>query len=254
MSYDECSHGKYGCSNSEAYWCVDGHWNYESCPNGCDDSTGQCYTGWHYECIDGDSYRCYLEESCSIVDVCHNYGCNASTGQCNTNLPNGSDEEGQGSSEISECGLTSSIPCKDSSTGLMWSEKAYYNMSWEMAVDYCDELKKSGYSDWRMPNIDELRTLIKNCSETEPDGECPISESDGVLSQLYVTSCMGCGYGSFDKLNDTDIFWSSSSVEEDPDYAWYVSFSSAEISVAYKYETNCEEVYNTCVVTVRCVR
>ncbi len=95
------------------------------------------------------------------------------------------------------------MQCKDSSTGLMWSEKACYNMSWEMAVNYCDELKKSGYSDWRMPDIDEL----KNCSETETGGECPISESDGVLSQLYVTSCMGCGYGSFDKLNDADIFW-----------------------------------------------
>ena len=254
LSYNDCTHGQYGCDNDVEYWCVDGHWYSESCPAGCDAYTGQCSTGWYFKCIDGDSYYCSME-SCDIVDVCHQYGCNASTGQCNTNLPNGSDEEGQGSSsEISECGSSSSMPCKDSSTGLMWSEKAYYYMSWKTAVDYCDELNKSGYSDWRMPNIDELRTLIKNCPESEPGGECPISESDGVLSQLYVTSCMGCGYGSFDKLNDADILWSASTVEEDQNYAWFVSFSGAEISVAYKYEDDCEELYNGCVITVRCVR
>ena len=127
-------------------------------------------------------------------------------------------------------------------------------MSWETAVDYCDELYKSGFSDWHVPDIDELRTLVKNCPESETGGECPISEADDVLSQLYVTQCMGCGYGGFSKLGDTDILWSSSYVDEDFDYAWYISFSSAEISVAYKYEDGCDEVYNSCVITVRCVR
>ena len=254
LSYNDCVHGQYGCDDNVAYWCIDGHWKQESCPYGCDPSTNQCDSGWYYKCIDGDSYYC-SPESCNIVDVCHQYGCDNSTGKCNTTLPNGSDDEDQTpSSGIPECSSISSAPCKDSSTGLMWSEKAYYNMSWEMAVDYCDELYKGGFSNWRVPDIDELRTLVKNCPENETGGECPISEAGGVLSQLYVTECMGCGYGGFSKLGDSDILWSSSNVDEDSDYAWYISFSSAEISVAYKYEENCEELYNTCVVTVRCVR
>jgi len=262
----QCSPGDRTCfsGGKEAGYCVTvGHWERETCPYGCNSSTGRCKADsdeddekneWYYKCIDGDSYYC-SPESCNIVDVCHQYGCNESTGKCNTTLPDGSDDEGQTpSSGIPECSSTSSAPCKDSSSGLMWSDKAYYTMSWETAVDYCDELYRSGFSDWRVPDIDELRTLVKNCPESETGGECPISEAGGVLSQLYVTECMGCGYGGFSKLGDTDILWSSSYVDEDDDYAWYISFSSAEISVAYKYEDGCDEVYNSCVITVRCVR
>ncbi len=36
-------------------------------------------------------------------------------------------------------------------------------MDWESAIEHCKELKESnacGYSDWHLPAIDELKTII----------------------------------------------------------------------------------------------
>ena len=41
-----------------------------------------------------------------------------------------------------------------------WSNKAPSEMKWIDAVDYCNNLNEGGYSNWRLPNIDELKTLI----------------------------------------------------------------------------------------------
>jgi len=44
------------------------------------------------------------------------------------------------------------------------------------AIRYCQELVFGGYDDWWLPNIDELRTLIRGNPPTETGGECPITE------------------------------------------------------------------------------
>ena len=41
---------------------------------------------------------------------------------------------------------------------LQWSEKATYSMNWDKAKQYCENLDEGGHNDWRLPNIDELRT------------------------------------------------------------------------------------------------
>ena len=64
---------------------------------------------------------------------------------------------------------------------IQWSNKALAAF-WSDAVNYCKKLNENGYNDWRLPNIDELRTLIKNCSKTETGGECQVSEQNGCLS------------------------------------------------------------------------
>ena len=50
---------------------------------------------------------------------------------------------------------------------------------------YCNDLNKEqygGHNDWRLPTIDELRSIIQNCSGTELEGECRISEANDNLS------------------------------------------------------------------------
>ena len=49
--------------------------------------------------------------------------------------------------------------------GKMWSSRSSSTYTWSDAVSYCDNLTEGGYSDWRLPNINELRTLIKNCCQ-----------------------------------------------------------------------------------------
>ena len=71
---------------------------------------------------------------------------------------------------------------------LQWSNKTPRGMNWNDAMNYCKNLNESGYNDWRLPTISELRTLIQNCSETEK----------------------GCKYdasGKYNKLGDVGTFW-----------------------------------------------
>ncbi len=49
----------------------------------------------------------------------------------------------------------------DKSTGLMWQQDTSENtMIWEDALDYCESLTFSDYDDWRLPNINELRSIV----------------------------------------------------------------------------------------------
>jgi hypothetical protein len=51
---------------------------------------------------------------------------------------------------------------QDNLTGLMWARNANLDgpKDWPGAVDYCEALNHGGYSDWRLPNVRELQSLI----------------------------------------------------------------------------------------------
>ncbi|MBX9867380.1 MAG: DUF1566 domain-containing protein [Burkholderiales bacterium] len=51
----------------------------------------------------------------------------------------------------------------DSITGLMWQQDPGLNnrkLVWSDAVNYCKDLSYAGYNDWRLPNINELHSLV----------------------------------------------------------------------------------------------
>ncbi|MDY0361895.1 MAG: DUF1566 domain-containing protein [Desulforegulaceae bacterium] len=49
----------------------------------------------------------------------------------------------------------------DNKTGLMWmKETADNKMNWKDALSYCENLDYAGYSDWRLPNIKELGSIV----------------------------------------------------------------------------------------------
>nr|WP_246119382.1 DUF1566 domain-containing protein [Aliikangiella coralliicola] len=53
----------------------------------------------------------------------------------------------------------------DEENGLMWqdvAENASVTRDWKASIDYCEALDHAGYSDWRLPNINELAYALPN--------------------------------------------------------------------------------------------
>ena len=83
--------------------------------------------------------------------------------------------------ETCEC-TNYSIWC-DEDTGICWQDpqKDAYDLEdpgliQPDAIRYCEELVMGGYDDWRLPDIDEMRTVIAGNPPVEAGGECPMTE------------------------------------------------------------------------------
>ena len=112
--------------------------------------------------------------------------------------------------------------------------------SWQEAVDICENLTLGGFDDWVLPNIDELRSLIRGCSITEAGGSCSITHqcSYSVNDNCSEEGCAGCEPwsgprrdGCFLPANMPGIcrwFWSSSLLSEF--YAYDISFGHSDVS------------------------
>jgi hypothetical protein len=137
---------------------------------------------------------------------------------------------------------------------LIWSDRSSNKMNWNSAKQYCENLSEGGFTDWRLPNIDELRTTIRNCSKTEPGGECKVSEKHGHLSINDWQPSGSChceirknNGGYYSKLGDDDNIWlwSSSTSSDHSDSAWPVGFVDGYVNGSYDKSSS---------FYVRCVR
>ncbi len=48
----------------------------------------------------------------------------------------------------------------DGNTGLQWQDDTNVTKTWEGAIEYCEELTLGGHSDWRLPNFNELYSIV----------------------------------------------------------------------------------------------
>ena len=118
--------------------------------------------------------------------------------------------------------------------GNMWSTLSSDTMYWDDAVDYCHNLTECGYSDWRLPNINELRTLIKNCPCSQADGSCAVKDPACLSNACWSDDCH-CEFkendGYYSKLGDDDNIWLwSSSVQSDSsNRRWLVLFDGGGV-------------------------
>jgi uncharacterized protein DUF1566/peptidase C13-like protein/HYDIN/CFA65/VesB family protein/Ser-Thr-rich glycosyl-phosphatidyl-inositol-anchored membrane family protein len=90
----------------------------------------------------------------------------------------------------------------DVSTGLMWQQTHGEAMTWEVALAYCEDLSHAGYSDWRLPNIKELSSIV----DLNTDGPA--------IDKTYFPNTVSSGYWS----STTDVSYIYG--------AWYVHFLS----------------------------
>ncbi|MBO4710404.1 DUF1566 domain-containing protein [bacterium] len=185
---------------------------------------------------------------CSVNGTSYICGCNSGYNWTGSSCTSGG-------SSLPECSTSNTGPCYDSTSHLTWSKKADTTYTWSDAGTYCSNLTEGGYSDWRLPNISELRTLIKNCSGTQmPGGSCGVidtgNSSTSCLSSSCWTesacySCSSDSTGGHSKFGEIGWFWSSSTRSDTTDNAWFVDFNDG--SVGSSYNTNGSHY-------VRCVR
>ena len=95
----------------------------------------------------------------------------------------------------------------DSTTNLMWQKNYATNKTWSVALKYCENSTYAGYSDWRLPNKNELASLL---NYDKP--ESPVSYFPGIPSES---------------------FWSSTTSSYD-DWSWRVGFYSGAVSKSSK--------------------
>lgn len=144
----------------------------------------------------------------------------------------------------------------DAATKLMWQmDVTGLNMHFDTAKTHCENLELDGYSDWRLPNISELRTLIRDCANTEIGGACGakdecsacgVSNADICLADsCWNDSCSGCVvngglangcYWPSELGGICSWFWSSSVTTEYDHRSWAVAFAWGSITHSGKSE------------------
>ena len=87
---------------------------------------------------------------------------------------------------------------RDLSTDLFWQKEPVKKATWKEALAYCESLDYAGHSDWRLPNKNELLSLVdysKIAAEAEAEEEEETEEVSEVIS-------------SFPGMTP-DLFWTS---------------------------------------------
>src|SRR5208337_2663443 len=76
---------------------------------------------------------------------------------------------------------SSALTWTDPATGLMWTKKdTGSDVNWSQAMSYCSKLQLAGYSDWRLPTIDELQGIY------DPNINVPGHYADGEAVTWHV--------------------------------------------------------------------
>ena len=77
----------------------------------------------------------------------------------------------------------------DKSTNLYWQKGSAQVETWDEALSYCETLEYAGYTDWRLPNKNELITLI----DYSKAGEEVVSSFPGMTPDVFLSSTGGYG-------------------------------------------------------------
>jgi hypothetical protein len=85
----------------------------------------------------------------------------------------------------------------DTVTGLMWQQGESSQMSWEEALAYCEGLELGGYDDWRLPNYNELQTLVDYEKAEHPSIDTDFFPNANAFSYWSSTTYVNNPYWAF---------------------------------------------------------
>ena len=130
----------------------------------------------------------------------------------------------------------------DTNTGLMWKrcseglsgvnceDGKRERYEWKNAVKRFKNVKYAGYKDWRLPTIDELKTLVycSNGVKDKDKGRCNDGSEKPTINQQAFPNTL------------SNLYWSGSPAADSSDLAsWYVDFSDGNSSgnslASYRY-------------------
>jgi hypothetical protein len=104
----------------------------------------------------------------------------------------------------------------DTVTGLTWEQVPSPSlMTWREALQYCHDLTLGGQPDWRLPNINELHTLVLY------DRVWPTAMIDPIFDATV----------PFSEDWPAWRYWSSSSFMWNTSKAWNVYFSNGQVMI-----------------------
>lgn len=134
---------------------------------------------------------------------------------------------------IEEPSLTEGI-WVDESTGLLWEEEmssTYRNF--ESSKAYCQGLIIGEFTEWRLPTIGELRSIIHGCKCAQNFGKCLVSDMCTNKESCWSFECVGCpsidGCFQPDELQGECLAYQWSSSEGENDSYWAIKFSQAAL-------------------------
>ena len=117
----------------------------------------------------------------------------------------------------------------DSATGLMWAQDdSGEGMIWSDALEYAESSELAGYTDWRLPNIKELQSIVDynySPSASDDDEIGPAIDTDyfNITAMDPSDTNYETEYGYF--WSSTNAYFGGDSLEYY--YAWYVAFGTA---------------------------
>ena len=99
----------------------------------------------------------------------------------------------------------------DQASGLMWDQRESTAMTWDTALTTCEGSVHAGYTDWRLPNRNELESLVDDTKTTAP-----------ALDIIAFPSGL------------SNPYWASTTNPAATGFAWFVNFSSGLLGSADK--------------------
>ena len=94
----------------------------------------------------------------------------------------------------------------DLQSGLTWDQRETTAMTWTAALSYCENLSFAGQPDWRLPNRNELESLVDDTKTSSP-----------TINTTYFPSAV------------SNFYWSSTTYALVSANAWSVDFGVGNV-------------------------
>ena len=91
---------------------------------------------------------------------------------------------------------------KDNVTGLMW-QYLVDEGDWSYALNYCKSSTYGGYTDWRLPNINELLSIV-NYDRYRPTTDIPAAIAENLTVCSSTTNTSSSGARNCDRITFSD--------------------------------------------------